>query len=328
MITNDTFEGNDNNDDVVFHESEISIPRPIRFWLLLLFDILSIICSLFLLFHLLFNKTLRCHLINQLMIVLLIIGLIIELADIQFYLNFLRIGIVQPAIPFICILWWFMDLGLYNGYTIIMAWSTIHRYLFIFHDQLIFQGKKRFLFHYLPLIILLLYILTFYIKVIIFPPCMHIFDYTLPVCNDSPCYLNNLVLGIWDSVVNSILPTFIICIFSVIILIRVHYQKRHVINQRNRWRKERKMAIQLISSSVVYLIPNIPLNLIMLAHLCGLPESVGVKVELYFDFLCYFVIFLYPFICLGFISDVRKKIQWRRLFLLQRPQQNPIVRPQ
>ncbi|CAF0826803.1 unnamed protein product [Rotaria sordida] len=213
------------------------------------------------------------------MIVILIIGLIIELIAIPFHLNFLYFGIVQPSIPFICMLWWFIDLGLYNGFTIIMSWSSFHRYLFIFHDQIFLQGKKRFVFHYLPLSILLLYILIFYIIVIIFPPCKNTYDYTLPVCNDYPCYLDNLVLGIWDSVVNGILPIFIICIFSVTILIRVHYQKRRLVNQRNQWRRQRKMMIQLISSSILYLIPNIPLSLLILAHLCGLSESVGVEVE-------------------------------------------------
>ncbi|CAF4216650.1 unnamed protein product, partial [Rotaria sordida] len=105
------------------------------------------------------------------MIVMLIIGLIIELVDIPFYLNFLHLGIVQPSIPFI-----------------------------------------------------------------FFPPCKNTFDYTLPVCNNYPCYLDNLVLGIWDSVMNSIIPTFVVCISSVTIVIRVHYQKRRLVNQRNQWR--------------------------------------------------------------------------------------------
>ncbi|CAF2564680.1 unnamed protein product [Rotaria sp. Silwood2] len=326
MTTNNSFDSND-NDQLTIGESEISIPRPIRFWLLLLFDIPSIICSLFLLFYLFINKNLRCQLVNHAMIVLLIIGLIIQSVSIPFHLSFLHIGIVQPSIPFICILWWFIDLGLYNGFTIIIAWSSIHRYLFIFHDRIFFQRKKRFLFHYLPLIILLLYILIFYTIVIIFPPCMHTFDYTLPVCNDYPCYLDNLFLGIWDSVVNSILPTFILCILSVTIFIRVHYQKRLVGLQRNQWRRERKMVIQLISSSLLYLIPNTPLNLIIFAHLCGLPDNVAVDVELYFDFLCYFAILLYPLVCLGFVSELHKKIQWRRVFWFQQPQQNSTVTP-
>ncbi|CAF5169957.1 unnamed protein product, partial [Rotaria sp. Silwood1] len=123
---------------------------------------------------------------------------------------------------------------------------------------------------------------------------MDTFDYTVPVCNDNPCYDDDLILGIWDSVVNSILSTFIICIFSVIILIRVHYHKRRIVNIRNQWRQQRKMVIQLIFNSILYLIPNIPLNLLMLAHLCGLPADVGIAAQLDFDFLCYFAIFLYP----------------------------------
>ncbi|CAF4275449.1 unnamed protein product, partial [Rotaria sordida] len=162
----------------------------------------------------------------------------------------------------------------------------------------------------------------------VFPPCKNTFDYTLPVCNNYPCYLDNLVLGIWDSVMNSIIPTFVVCISSVTIVIRVHYQKRRLVNQRNQWRRQRKMMIQLISSSFLYLIPNIPLNVSIFAHLCGVLESVAVEVERYFDFLCYFVIILYPVVCLGFVSEVRKKMQLKRLFLLRQPQRNATVVPQ
>src|SRR5579871_2864574 len=87
----------DNNDGSTFKDSEISLPRPVRFWLLLLFDIPSIICSFFLLFHLLVNKTLRSQLSNHVIITLLIMGLIIELVDIPFHLSFLHLGVVRPA---------------------------------------------------------------------------------------------------------------------------------------------------------------------------------------------------------------------------------------
>ncbi len=93
----------DDNDDT-FQESELPIPRSIRFWLLLLLDIPSIICSVLLLFHLLNNKTLRRQLSNHVIIVLLITGLIIELIDISFHLSFLHLGIVQPSTPFVCLI--------------------------------------------------------------------------------------------------------------------------------------------------------------------------------------------------------------------------------
>jgi hypothetical protein len=323
MIVNNSF----NPDQNTFQESEINIPRSVRFWLLLLSVIPSIICSFFLLFHLLINKILRHQLINHVIIVLLIIGLIIELLDIPFLISFLHLGIVQPSTPAICLIWWYIDIGLNSACIIIMAWGSVQRYLLIFHARMFLNKTKRIISHYLPLISLLLYILIFYMIAIIFPPCINTYDYTLPVCNDFPCYLNDPILGVWDSVVNNIIPVIIISIFSLVLLFRVYYRKRRL-HQPNLWRKQRKMTIQLLFSAVLYLIPNLPLNVFFFARLCGLSENSQVQTQLYFDFLCYFIIFLYPFVCLGSLSELRKKVKWRGLFLLKQPQQVAIVRPQ
>jgi len=323
MSVNDSF----NNDENTFQDSEINIPRIVRFWLLLLLDVPSIICSFFLLFHLLINKTLRCQLTNHVTIVLLIIGLVIELVDIPFLLSFLHLNIVQPSIPAMCLIWWFMDIGLYNGCTIIMAWGSVHRYLLIFHDQMFLNNRKRFIFHYSPLIILFVYILIFYIIAIVFPPCMNTYNYKLPICDDYPCYLNDPIVGIWDSVVNNIIPVIIISIFSLILPIRVWHQKRRL-NRRNLWRRQRKMTLQLLCYCILYLIPNLPLNIFIFAQICGLSQNVGVQAQLYFAFLFYFITLLYPFVCLGSVSELRKKIKWQGLFLLKQTRQNATVRPQ
>jgi hypothetical protein len=71
-----------------------------------------------------------------------------------------------------------------------------------------------------------------------------------------------------------------------------------------------------------------PLNIFIFAHLCGLPENVGVDIQLYFDFLCYFVILLYPFLCLSFLPELRQRMKWRRLFLAGGVQDTAVVRPQ
>ncbi len=320
MVMNGTFYN-------TFKELELSLPRPIRFWLFLILVIPSVYCSFVLLFHLFVDKNLRSQLSNHIIINLLIIGLTIELIDIPFHLIFLHFGVVKPSTPLFCHVWWFIDIGLYNGCIIIMAWGSIQRYLLIFHDRLFSTAKKRLVFHYFPLIILTLYIFIFYFTAIVFPPCMNTYDYTLPVCNSFPCYFDDPWLGIWDSVVNSIVPTIIITIFSVTLLIRVYLQKRRL-HQPNLWRKQRKMAFQLLSNSVLYLITNIPLSILFVAHLSGLPDDVGVYVQLYFDYLCYFVILLFPFVCLGILSELRKKVQWKGLLLFRQSQRGGMINPQ
>jgi phosphatidylglycerophosphate synthase len=139
--------------------------------------------------------------------------------------------------------------------------------------------------------------------------------------------LRDPAFGVWDSVVNNIIPIVIISISSLVLVIRVYYQKRRL-HQPNVWRKQRKMTVQLLCSSVLYLIPNMPLNIFVIAHLCGLSANICVQIQLYFDFLGYFVILLYPFVCFGSLSELRKKMKWRKLFLLQQPRQIAIVRPQ
>jgi hypothetical protein len=168
------------------------------------------------------------------------------------------------------------------------------------------------------LIFLVCYIIIFYFIVIFFPPCHNTYNYTLPVCNNFPCYLEDSILGKWDSIVNSILPTILISFFIVTLLIRVYLQKRRL-RQPIRWRKQRKMIVQLVPISVLYLTINIPLNILMLAHLCGLSERVGGSVQLYFDFLCYLIVLLFPFFCIGSLSELRKKIKLLKLFSV-RPQ--------
>nr|ACD54800.1 unknown [Adineta vaga] len=309
---------NDFNEDTsLFHTVEISISRPIRFWLLLLLDIPSISCTIFILYHLFIDRSLRNQLNNHSIIILLIFGLTIELIDIPLNLNFIsNSGIVKPSNSFLCRSWWMIDVGFYNGITIIMSWSAFERHILVFHDQWISTRRKRFLIHYLPLILLLFYINIFYFIVIFFPSCNNIYNYTLPVCNNFPCYLNDPFLGKWDSLINSILPTILISFFIITLIYRVYRQKRRL-HQPIRWRKQRKLIIQLVPISILYLIVNIPLNLLIFVHLCGLSKQIAGDIQLYFDFLCYLLILIFPFFNFASLSEIRKKTKLQQLFSLR-----------
>jgi hypothetical protein len=307
MVTNESIDGTS------FENSEISLPRPVRFCLLLLFDIPSIICTLLLLYHLIHDRTLRKALNNHVIILLLILGLATQLIDIPFYLAFItNLGIVKPSIPATCLTWWFVSFGMYNGGTILMAWAAIERHFLIFNSQWILTERGRRFVHYFPLTLLLFYIFIFYIYVLFFFPCENLYHYTLPLCNAYPCYQADSFLGVWDIIVNNILPSLLVALMSIALLIRVIRQKRRL-NQQIQWRKQRKMTIQLLSLSALNIVFNIPLNLVSLAHLCGLPEDYGVEAEQYFYFSCYFLTFLFPFVCLFSYPKLVRKIEWKIL---------------
>lgn len=307
------------NDETVFDNSEISLPRFVRFWLLLLSDIPSITCAFILLYHLIHDQTLRKALSNHIIILLLILGLTTQLIEIPFYLAFIvNLGVVKPSMPATCLTWWFVSFGMYNGGTILMAWAAIERHILVFQYQWIRTKRGRILVHYFPISILLLYIFVFYIYVLFFFPCENTYEYLLPICNAYPCYQADSFIGMWEFIVNNIIPSLLVAVMSIALLIRVVRQKRHL-NQHIEWRKQRKMTIQLVSLSALNIIFNLPLNLVSLAHLSGLPEDYGVEAQHYFYFSCYFLIFLFPFVCLFSYSELVKKIQWKVLCRKIRP---------
>jgi hypothetical protein len=307
---------NESNSDDSFSTAEISLPRSIRFWLLLLFDIPSVICSFILLIYLLGNRIARNALNNHSIILLIIFGLGTQLIDVPFYLSFIiNSGIVKPSIPAICILWWIVAFTLYNGQQILMAWTAVERHIFIFNDRWMRTKRGRFFGHYLPLIVILSYLFIFYIYAFFLYPCSNTYEYNLPVCNAYPCYQDGPIIGVWDFFVNNILPGLLVAFISMGLLIRVIRRKQQL-SQGIQWRKHRKMIIQLLLISTLNIIFILPLNLLSLAYLCGLSDEYGAQIDLYFYFAGYFLIFFIPFVCLASMPELLKKMKF--LFHYQR----------
>jgi hypothetical protein len=170
-----------------------------RFWFVIIFVVLAILCSLFVLYYLLFNRTLRQALNNHGIIVLLIIGLGIDLADVSFILNFFRFGSTWQLTTSFSQFWTFIDYGFY------------------------------FFLHYLPIIIILTYCFIYYLTVVVFLSCEYLNDQSPINGVPSPClYGNNVFFISWDLVCHQLIPTVIIVIFSMTLLVRVLYQKSNL----------------------------------------------------------------------------------------------------
>lgn len=300
----------------------IAIPRSVRFWFLLSFEIPSIICSIFVLGHFLFYRALRHALYNHVIIIFLSINFIIQLTGIPWTLNYYRIGRVWPATETFCMVWVFVDEALYITKTLLFAWATAERHILIFHYQLVSTRIKRIFIHYFPIGFVSLYCLCYSFIVIVFPPCENKFDYTSIVCGSPLCYYENGVVALWDAIVNHIIPTFIIISCSVTLLGRILYQKKRV-RQPIRWRKHRKMAIQLLSISVLYLVLYIPDILLDFVYLCGISKDVGASFLLYANFFSYYGNLLLPFVCAGSLPNLKRKI--KRIFLCRRRERRAIA---
>lgn len=287
---------------------KIEISLTVRFWIILPFEVPSVICSLFILFRVLAYRVARRALHNHVLTVILLLNLIIQLTAIPWALNYYRSASVWPATPSFCLTWMFIDEALYITITFLVAWTSIERHILIFHDSWLTTTKKLILLHILPIITILCYCLVYNFIIIIFPPCENTFSYSDDVCGSPLCFYDDKAINFWDVLFHDIIPTVIIIIFSVGLILRVIY-KRYSMNRPVNWRKHRKMAIQLLSLSLMYLIIYMPKMILEFAQNCGLPESYGAEVEPYLEFFETFGHLLLPFICTGSLPELQTTIK-------------------
>ncbi|CAF2371141.1 unnamed protein product [Rotaria sp. Silwood2] len=109
------------------------------------------------------------------------------------------------------------------------------------------------------------------------------------------CFFKSFALYAYDTIVHQILPNIIIVGFSIGLLVRIRWQRRRI-GQSLTWRKHWKMTLQLLFISVIYLIFALPLTLISLLYLCGIPLYVTAKYTEYAQFLDYCTIILCPIV--------------------------------
>jgi hypothetical protein len=278
---------------------EILITRSIRFGLYVFSLPCSLLCTFYLLYHLLAKKTHRQGLHNHSLIFLLVSGLLFELIDLPLQMDYLNLGYIRIQSPSLCLIWMLIEFWCHSANSILLAWASIERHILVFHSQWMARHKyNKILFHYLPLIILFIYLWIYYLVAIIFPPCSTTFDYNSQLCGFFPCFMISLPsMALWDAIVHNTIPILLISLFNAALFIRVVRQKyRH--HQPMQWRKYKKMAIQLLTISTWYLFINFPLMLNVCFALTGSNNAILMVIAPYLAYLSYYVILLMPFVCL------------------------------
>ncbi len=295
----------------------------IRFWLLLIPLIPSIIVSIFNLYHLLRSRTLRTALHNHVIILLLLCGLFAELTTIVLLLHLYRTGTVLSSTREFCLAWCLVNLFGVISVGLLMAWASIERHILIFHSRWFATKTKLLFFHFLPLAICILWPVAFYLVVYLTRPCDSPPDYTAPVCNLYLCLFLSPKIGLFDSIVHYIMPTFIVVLFSIGLLIRVLYQK-HSMRQKIEWRNYKKMAVQFLPISALYLLISFPPMILYTAYSAGLPSYVAADYFLDGSFFFYWVVIFTPFVSVLSLPEL--KVKCKNIFLFW--QRNRVVRPE
>ena len=291
------------------------ISDTVRFWSFFLILIPSILCSLFLLYHLLFDRALRRALNNHIIAVLLSICLISEVTIYPWMLYYYqRKGAWERSLLF-CAIWGFLDWLLYVAHTMLFGWATIERHILIFRDGCVSTEKKRFLVHYLPIILLVLYLFIFYIVMYFFPPCENRLLPSELLCI-FPCLYDSYTISMWDFIANQIVPIFTITVFSIGLLVRVLWQKRRM-HLTIHWRKHRNMVVQALSISLLYLTVLFPYAVIfILGRIHHLSSPLMTNLSTLTDFFCYFILPLFPLACIFSSPELRGRM--KKIFHLRR----------
>lgn len=282
-------------DEADFNENTVISPV-LRFWILVVPLVPSVVCSLFVLWFLLRKAEYRCSLIHRTVIIQLIAGLIFLLISIPIYLNYLRLEYVWPESPALCQVWWLLGELYQETMTILMAWGSFERHIFIFHDQWLTTMKNKMIIHYIPVTLIIVYHFIYYFTTMAFPPCENVYDYSEDSCGLS-CFHENTILRMFDVIINEILFTILVAIISISLIVRILLQSRRHHGQGIQWRKHRKVIIILLSISAIYLCCNLPMMILQLAKFFGLSEEDVEHIEPYLDLLKNFVFILYPFVC-------------------------------
>ena len=298
---------------------ELRIPIYIRFWLHLIPNILSLLCSFFVLFHLLFDRTLRQALHNHIIIVLLFIGLIYETISVPLMLHWYRHGDAWKLTLSFSDFWTFIDYSCYSMQLVGFAWASIERHILVFHSHWISTKKKEFFVHYLPLITLLVYSFTYYFVLIVFPPCKESIRPSPFNGVPMPCILFNSVFYKYNTISHQFIPTFLIIILNIGLLLRVIWQKARM-NRSVQWRKQRKMIIQLLSISILYFIFMGPRTIFQFCRFIGLETHIILTLFYHSAFFANYIMFLFPYVCCGSMPQLAKRLN-RLFFNEKKPDQ-------
>jgi hypothetical protein len=296
------------------------IPNSTRAWLYLVPLVPSIVVTIFNLYYFLGVRALRTAVNNHVIILILSFGLISELTGCIWNISFLRTGIAMSSTNAFCLAWAYLGSVLPAVISILMAWASIERHIIIFYPNLVATKIKRYVFHYIPLAISILWPVAFYCIMLLILPCSVKIFYIVNQCNLYSCILKQHTVSLLDTFANYIIPAFVTAIFSVALLIRVLYV-RYRIRGRIDWRNYRKMAAQLLPISALYILLQLPPMILYAGYEGGLPSTVASSYYNDALFFNYWVVLLTPFVSVVSVPDLKTKCRnllfWRRRNAIQ-----------
>ncbi|CAF2949620.1 unnamed protein product [Rotaria sp. Silwood2] len=245
-------------------QTQRSITMPV----LIIFELPSLICFLIIFYYFIqLRKSMLFDRINHHVILLILISDFLLIAtELPISLYYLAMGYIQTAK--ICTFWIYWDYTLETTSLFLTMYASIERYLLVFHKSNFL--KRKVLFHFIPMVTVALYIPVLYMYLVVLAPCVknHQYDLTAFGCG-GPCFFAQTLVNIYDTIVDTMLPCFIIITFNLLMIVRSSVLKRRALTSlsiSNTLRRNRRMITQLLAISLMCLIAWIPWVVIIIGQ--------------------------------------------------------------
>jgi hypothetical protein len=155
----------------------------------------------------------------------------IDRCGVTIYTTYLYDGFVRNLN--ICPGWVLVNYSLFILSIILTAWTSIERYLFIYHEHFILH--YRIVLHYLPIGFFSFYTPSFYVGLVIFYPCQQVYTPYSYICG-GPCYLFEIAPCMTDWGINVVVVLLITCIVNIILIVsnikQRHRMRRSIVTAR------------------------------------------------------------------------------------------------
>ncbi len=131
------------------------------------------------------------------------------------------------------------------------------------------------------------------------------------------------LIALWDAIIHNTIPTLLISLFNATLLGCIVWHK-YQLHQPIRWKRYRKLTIQLLIISMWYLLIHFPMMLDVCLLLTGANNPIVIEMRSYLVYLSYYFILLMPFICLISMWKNIKPFHQRRAI---RPLNGNVINP-
>ena len=209
--------------------------------------------------------------------------------------------------PF-CIAWEIGDYTFSASIIWCKALLTIERYVLVFHPHYLRSKRQQFLFHSLPLILIGLYLVHFYVFMNIFCPWDVVLTFEKYMCG-THCLDHASGVSTFNWLFNILFPVFIVIFGSIILLARVIWKRREMQRNLRNWSKNWKMIVQLLGLALIYAIVWLPMSAISLLSMAGILNEAGESTADHFYYLTLHCELLVTIMALLFWPDIMQKLR-------------------